>query len=113
MFFLARAAVCIGLVAVAASNVGDSGLASALDRGVRSAAAATGQACLRSAECLQVGAGLLAAAPLVAPRLEARRDDRVGLASLTVPLPPPRPSRTGFEGSSLTQHWRSAARSAI
>ena len=64
MFFLARAAVCIGLVAVAASNTGAAGLGSALDRGVRGAADAAGQACLRSTDCLRVGAGLLAAAPL-------------------------------------------------
>ncbi len=67
MFFLTRAAVCIGLVALAASNAGGAGLASAIDRGVRETAATAGQACLRSADCLAVGAGLMAAAaPTVA-----------------------------------------------
>ncbi|MGI3900556.1 MAG: hypothetical protein ACRYGP_28185 [Janthinobacterium lividum] len=94
MLFLARAAVCIGLVAVAASHTGGPGLASALDRGVRGAADAAGQACLRSDECLRVGTSLLTAAPLSVARHEVEwepREDRAGLAASRVPLPPSRP----------------------
>ena len=91
MFFLARAAVCIGLVAAAASSVEGPGLASALDRGVRGAAEAAGQACLHSVDCLRLGTGVLAAAPLAAARFEDGPDRRAEPATASVPLPPPRP----------------------
>ncbi len=65
MFFLTRAAVCIGLVAAAASAAGGSDLAAPLDHQARDAVAQAGRACMASRECLDVGVGLMAAAASV------------------------------------------------
>lgn len=61
MFFVAKATLCIGLVAVVASQAGG-GSAAGLDGHARAAAASLGRACLASSDCLRVGAGVLAAA---------------------------------------------------
>ena len=82
MFFVAKATLCIGLVAVAASQAGSPGLATRLDGDARAAAASVGRACLASSACLQVGAGVLAGAA----------SDRE-IATLEVHAPRPRPAK--------------------
>lgn len=62
MFFVAKATLCIGLVAVLASQGGGESLATHLDGDARAAAASVTEACWASSECLRVGAGVLAAA---------------------------------------------------
>jgi hypothetical protein len=95
MFFLTRAGICIGLVAIAASNAGGPALTSAVDQSLRGAASSAGQACLRSADCLRMGAGLLAAASPLAggARQDGPEETRAPRAAIdvVVPLPPPRP----------------------
>ena len=62
MFFVAKATLCIGLVAVVASQAGGESLATNLDGDARAAAASVTRACWASSDCLRVGAGVLAAA---------------------------------------------------
>ena len=75
MLFMARSALCIGLVAVAASNAGGGTLTTAIERGGRDAAEAAGRACLRSTDCLRMGASLVEPA---AWRLAVRAPGVVG-----------------------------------
>lgn len=62
MFFLARSALCIGIVAAAAGGIGTGPVAEAIDRSARDAAEGVGRACLASSDCLRVGAAALSAA---------------------------------------------------
>ena len=107
MFFLTRAAVCIGLVAAAASAAGGGELATTLDHGARDAATQLGGACLASRRCMALGTGLVAAALPTAdadaspPRFRPpRRADRAEApaarepeAGPPAPVPPERPAR--------------------
>ncbi len=67
MFFLARSALCIGVVAAAATGIGTGPLATAIDRGAREAAEGVGRACLASHECLRAGTAALSAAAGTVP----------------------------------------------
>lgn len=85
MLFLTRTAICIGLVAFAASNASGGGLGTALDRSVRDAAETAGRACLGSGDCVRIGATMLAAAaPLSAAAQDGRGVDAAVGASVTV-----------------------------
>lgn len=77
MLFLTRTAICIGLVAFAASNASGGGLATALDRSARDAVETAGRACLGSGDCLRIGTTMLAAA---APLSSAAQDGPAAMA---------------------------------
>ena len=85
MFFVAKATLCIGLVAVVASQAGG-GPAAGLDGDARAAAASLGRACLASSDCLRVGAGVLAAASGGAVAAPEVRVPRPRAATATVAM---------------------------
>ena len=61
VFFLTRSALCIGIVAIAASGVGTDRLATTIDRGARDGLDGAARACLGSSDCLRVGTAALSA----------------------------------------------------
>jgi hypothetical protein len=106
MFFVAKATLCIGLVAVVASQAGGSPGAG-LDADTRAAAASLGRACLASSDCLRVGAGVLAAASggaVAAPEL------RIPHPRAAAPMAGTRRASDGARGRDATD--RTARRAA-
>lgn len=82
MFFLTRSALCIGLVALAASDAGGAdALRAAVGDGARGAATTLGRACLGSSECLRAGTLVVAAAAPSGPQ-DPRRDTGRALGTL-------------------------------
>lgn len=71
MLFLARSALCIGLVAAAGAGVGVGQITTAVERGTRASVEDAGRACLASADCLRAGLTALEGAdpPLRTPGL--------------------------------------------
>ena len=67
MFFLVRAAVCIGAVALVAAGGDKAGLPRVVDTAGRDAAQSLGQACVASDDCLRIGMGLVATAARIDP----------------------------------------------
>lgn len=94
--FLARSALCIGLVAAAASGVGTGSLTTTIARGAREAADGAGRACLASSDCVRIGAAALSGAALRAPDAFPAALAPLGPLASPVRRAPVRPAGLGW-----------------
>ncbi len=112
MFFLARSALCIGVVAAAASGIGTGRFAAAIDQSAREAADGVGRACLASRDCLRAGTAALSAAagavPVAPVETSVERLPRVGAPARRGEGAGAGPSR-GLNGAPAARRWPIAA----